>query len=93
MTGSGGWSYFSATRYMLGIRPDFEELVIDPCIPKEWSGFEADRVWRDTTYHIRVENQNGVMKGVKTLLLDGKKVNNILPQQPQTTHTVTVIMG
>jgi N,N'-diacetylchitobiose phosphorylase len=93
MTGSGGWSYFSATRYMLGIRPDFEELVIDPCIPDQWSDFEADRVWRDTTYHIRVENPDGVMKGVKTLLLDGKKVNHILPQQPQTTHTVTVIMG
>ncbi len=38
MTGSGGWAYFSATRYMLGIRPDFEHLTIDPCIPADWRG-------------------------------------------------------
>ena len=41
MTGSGGWAYLSATRYMLGIRPDFEHLTIDPCIPADWKEFSA----------------------------------------------------
>lgn len=58
MTGSGGWSYFSATRYMLGIRPDYDCLIIDPCIPADWEGFEVTRRWRGATYHIKVENKS-----------------------------------
>ena len=46
MTGSGGWSYYAATHYMLGIRPGFDSLTVDPCIPAEWDGFEAVRRWR-----------------------------------------------
>lgn len=46
MTGSGGWSYFSATKYMLGIRPDYDCLIIDPCIPADWEGFEVTGRWR-----------------------------------------------
>ena len=65
MTGSGGWAYFSATRYMLGIRPDFEHLTIDPCIPADWKEFSAVRRWRGAEYDIHVENPDGVMKGVK----------------------------
>lgn len=36
MTGSGGWAYFAATRFILGVRPQMDFLEIDPCIPKEW---------------------------------------------------------
>ena len=93
MTGSGGWAYFSATRYMLGIRPQFEELLIDPCIPAGWKEFSVRRKWRDAVFEIRVENPDGVMKGVKELYLDGEKANRILVQSPGTWHEVRVIMG
>lgn len=93
MTGSGGWSYFSATRYMLGIRPQFDCLEIDPCVPADWKGFEATRVWRGATFDITVENPDGVMKGVRKLELDGKEVEKIPPQSIGSKHKVTVIMG
>jgi cellobiose phosphorylase len=50
---------------MLGIRPDFDALVIDPCIPPDWKGFTVKRVWRGATYEIEVDNSAGVSKGVK----------------------------
>lgn len=93
MTGSGGWSYFSATRYMLGMRPQFEELVIDPCIPADWKEFSMQRIWRDAKFDIHVENPNGEMKGVKEIYLDGIKVDKIPVMEKGTTHKVTVIMG
>lgn len=93
MTGSGGWAYFSTTRYMLGIRPDFEHLTIDPCIPADWKEFSAVRRWRGAEYDIHVENPDGVMKGVRELYLDGEKVDRIPVMAQGSRHDVRVVMG
>lgn len=74
MTGSGGWAYFSATRYILGVRPGFENMVIDPCIPAEWDGFSMTRVWRGTRYDITVQNPKHGMAGVQSVMLDGVEI-------------------
>ena len=92
MTGSGGWSYFSATHYMLGIRPGFDELTVDPCIPKEWDGFRVQRVFRNARYNIEVRNESHSGHGVKQILLDGKEVSRIEPTEANTEHHVTVIL-
>lgn len=74
MTGSAGWSYYAATEYILGIKPDYDQLIVDPCIPADWKEFSVSRVWRGGTYDIRVTNPNGVTCGVKRILVDGKPV-------------------
>lgn len=71
MTGSAGWSYFAATQYILGVRPDFERLLVDPCIPREWGRFSVRRVWRGAVYDIEVENPDGVCRGVCAAWLGG----------------------
>ena len=93
MTGSGGWSYYSATAYMLGIRPDYDKLVVDPCIPKEWDGFKARRLWRGALYEIEVENPSHVSKGVRSLIVDGEKTDAIPALEAGSKACVKVIMG
>ena len=93
MTGSGGWSYFAATRYILGIRPQFDHLEIDPCIPADWKAFEATREWRGVEYRIQVENPEGVMKGVKEYWMDGVKVDRIPLAESGRVHEIKVVMG
>ncbi|MBI2429322.1 MAG: N,N'-diacetylchitobiose phosphorylase, partial [Ignavibacteriales bacterium] len=94
LTGSGGWNYIAATKWILGIRPQFNGLVIDPCIPKEWKGFEVVRKWRGATYKIIVKNTNNVEKGVSSILLNGKEhCGEIPPQQSGSMNVVEVIMG
>ncbi|MDD6324034.1 MAG: N,N'-diacetylchitobiose phosphorylase [Lachnospiraceae bacterium] len=93
MTGSGGWAYFAATHYMLGIRPEMDTLTVDPCIPPDWKGFTATRKWRGATYHITVENPKGVSKGVERLYVDGVASERISAQEPGTVHEIKVIMG
>lgn len=93
MTGSGGWSYFSATRYMLGIRPDFETLNINPCIPSDWKEFSVTRKWRGATYNIKVLNPHSVMKGVKTIKLNGEEVDAINVQLKGSINEVEVVLG
>ena len=70
------------TRWILGIRLSFEGLIIDPCIPSDWKGFEVTRRWRNVTYHITVRNPNGAQKGVRTVMLNGKPVRMPIPPQP-----------
>ncbi|MCR5719618.1 MAG: N,N'-diacetylchitobiose phosphorylase [Lachnospiraceae bacterium] len=93
MTGSGGWSYFSATEWILGIKPQLDCLMVDPCIPADWKSFEVDREWRGAKFHITVDNSAGVMKGVKSVKLDGKEVDKIPPCDRGTSHEVQVVMG
>ena len=94
MTGSGGWSYFAATRYLLGVRPQFSGLLIDPCVPASWRQFHINRVWRGAQYNITVQNPNGVEKGVADILCNGKRVAGLIPAQPAgSVNQVTVIMG
>ncbi len=79
MTSSAGWSYFAATQYILGTRPSFEELIVDPCIPAEWDGFSLERRWREGIYRIHVINPAHVQKGVKRICVDGRETKHIPP--------------
>lgn len=93
MTGTGGWAYFASTQYILGIRPGFNSLIVDPCIPHDWKGFSAVRIWRDAKYYINVQNPSGVCRGVKTILVNGCETDCI-PVQPAYSETIVeVIMG
>ena len=93
MTGSGGWAYFSATRYMLGIRPGYDELTVDPCIPNGWDGFYVQRVWRGGTYCITVTNPDHVSKGVKEITVNGEKADRIFPIPEGSRAEVRIVMG
>ena len=93
MTGSSGWAYFAATQYILGIRPDFDGLIVDPCIPGDWRAFSAVRRWRSAVYRIRVENPDGVQKGVKEIRMNGQPCRKLPPLPAGSTADVLVIMG
>ena len=94
MTGSGGWSYYAATRYILGVRPQFGGLLVDPCVPADWRTFTVTRVWRGAVYRIKVENPEGVEKGVGRIICNGQAVEGLIPVQPAgSVSQVTVTMG
>jgi cellobiose phosphorylase len=80
LSGTASWMYQASTKYILGIRPEYAGLRIDPCVPKLWDGFTARRTARGATYEITVRNPRGVSKGVSSLVVDGKKIEgNVVP--------------
>jgi N,N'-diacetylchitobiose phosphorylase len=93
MTGSGGWSYFAATQYILGIRPGFDRLIVDPCIPPEWDGFNAVRRFRGAEYRITVRNPQHVSKGIAQILINGEKKDRIPVIKSGESCQVEVILG
>lgn len=94
LTGTAAWFYTAATKYILGIRVGWDGLTVDPCVPADWRGFEVTRAWRGARYHIRVENPDGAMKGVRRLELDGAPVRGPIPVQAAgSEHQVRAVMG
>ncbi|MDD5495880.1 MAG: glycosyl transferase [Candidatus Omnitrophica bacterium] len=95
LTGTAAWNFVAIANHILGVRPDYEGLVIDPCIPKKWKGFKVRRIFRDATYDIDVRNPKGVNKGIKSVIVDGKKISgNIIPAfKDKKAHMVRVVMG
>lgn len=83
LTGAAAWNYVAVTQWILGIRPEYDGLRIDPCIPHLWDGFSVTRRFRGETLHIRVHNPDGVCSGVLRILVDGKAVaGNLVPPGP-----------
>jgi cyclic beta-1,2-glucan synthetase len=72
-TGSAGWMYRAGVEGILGIRREGDFLVVAPCIPDAWPGFEATVNVHSTRYEIRVESAAG--RGVTRALLDGVSVD------------------
>jgi cellobiose phosphorylase len=95
LTGAAAWAYFSATQYILGIRPELDGLRIDPCIPHSWKGFKARRQLRGKTIRIEVSNPQGVCRGVQSLTLNGSALpGNLIPaERLGEENVVVVIMG
>lgn len=74
LTGTASWMFYAATQYILGIRPEYDGLCIDPKIPSEWSGFEVVRNCRGTRCEISVKNN------AKALYVNGDKMSgNTVP--------------
>ena len=94
LTGSAGWNYTAVTKWILGIRPGFSGLTVDPCIPPEWDGFTVKRQWRGASYAITVENPDHASKGVRSITVNGQSVTGEVPiQLPGTSNTVRVVLG
>ena len=95
LTGAAAWAYYSATQYILGLRPELDDLRVDPCIPSSWPGFEATRRFRNTTIDIEVKNPEGVCRGVKKLTLNGVLLKgDLIPADRLLEHNaVEVVLG
>jgi cellobiose phosphorylase len=81
LTGTAAWNFVAISQWILGIRPDYDGLVIDPVIPQIWKEYQVVRKFRGVTYKINISR---VGKGDKLeLSIDGTPIEgNILKNIP-----------
>jgi cyclic beta-1,2-glucan synthetase len=95
-TGSAGWMYRAGLESMLGFRLRGPRLVVDPCIPRAWRGFEMVFRYRSARYDLVVENPQGVSRGVSSVEVDGVSLDgelSIMLVDDQKTHRVRIVLG
>lgn len=95
LTGTASWAYQAGLKYILGVRPEYDGLRLDPCVPSDWQRFSITRHFRGAEYTIQVENPDGVQKGVKTIRVDGDLLEGtLLPVFADgKVHQIEVVMG
>ncbi len=96
-TGSAGWMYRAGVEFILGIYPRGGDLFLDPCIPRDWPGFQVTYRHGAATYEIRFENPDHVSKGIRRIEMDGEAVDALVAmldlRDDGKKHQVKVVMG
>jgi cellobiose phosphorylase len=90
LTGTAAWNFVAITQWILGIRPELTGLRIDPVLPSDWPGFQAQRVFRGATYDITVRRGDEAH-----LVVDGERVDGtVVPAAaPGTTVRVEAVIS
>jgi cellobiose phosphorylase len=95
LTGTASWNFVAISQFILGIKPEYDGLMIDPAIPTKWDGYRVVREFRGDIFDITIKNPNHVSTGVAKLTVDGKEIDgNIIPvSKDGKRHIVEVILG
>lgn len=93
LTGTAAWMWYTVSEFILGIKPSYDGLTIDPCLPSSAKEYEVCRKFRGAEYIIKVKNPDGVNKGVRSLLVDGQRMEGNMVPFSEGKHTVEVVMG
>ena len=91
LTGTAAWAFVNISQAILGIKPHYNGLIIDPCVPEDLGEYRIERKFRGVKYTIIVHNTG---TGSKTLKVDGELIdgNLILHQQHKTHVTIELDM-
>ena len=76
LTGTAAWNWYAVSEYILGIKPDYDALVVNPCLPKSLGRYTVTRRFRGATYEITVVNKSGrgkLAKPVRLPLINGTR--------------------
>lgn len=75
VTGTSTWMYIAATEYILGIKPKFDALEINPVLPDSIKTVHVTRKFQGSTYEIDIINEG---KGSHKIYLDDKEIDGML---------------
>lgn len=89
LTGTAAWNWLCATQYILGVRPDYDNLIINPVLPAELTELNIVRRWRDAEYHIHITNN---ATGKISLTVDGEPLSGTAVPYSPGEHSVEVSM-
>ncbi len=95
-TGSAGWMYRAGLESILGFRLRGTRLVVDPCIPRAWPGFELVFRYGSARYDLVVENPRDASRGVSSVEVDGVSLDGDLSiglADDRKTHRIRIVLG
>ena len=93
LTGTAAWMWYTVSQFLLGVKPTYDGIEIDPCLPSDMKEYSVKRVLRGAEFDITIKNPDGVQKGVKSMTVDGVAVDGNIIKSTPGKHIIEVIMG
>ncbi|MFW5982233.1 MAG: GH36-type glycosyl hydrolase domain-containing protein [Halanaerobiaceae bacterium] len=95
LTGTAAWSFVAISQYILGVRADYDGLIVDPVIPQDWDSYKVYRCYRGKDFNIDVKNPDNVSTGIKEFKVNGELIegNKIPLDIMKEKNEVEVILG
>lgn len=82
-TASGQWLLYALVRYIYGLQPELDGLLLNPCLPPDWKDCLITKVFRGCTYNIHyTQKDNGACNRIEKLTVNGKMVDATKPIKP-----------
>lgn len=92
LTGTASTVMVGCVEGILGLRPDFGGLRLDPAISSDWKEFTMDKDFRGCHLHIVVKNPNGKESGVSKVTVNGSLMDgNYIPVDVLTEQTEVIV--
>lgn len=94
LTGTAPWMLLCGVQFILGVKPLFDGISIEPCIPSGWDGYEVKRRFRGSIYRFIVRNPDHVQARVSRVIVDGVKIRGtkVRDYRDGSEHTIEVTM-
>ncbi len=80
LTGTAAWNFYAVSQYLLGIRPGYDGLYIDPKLPAGIDSVAISRKFRGAVFNIKIHNH--ASKSLK-ITMDGKSITGKLLPSPE----------
>jgi cellobiose phosphorylase len=74
LTGTAAWNFVAVSQHLLGVRPSYDGLIVDPRIGAEVPEFTVTRVARGATYVIHVTTGSAAEVRVDGAAIEGNLV-------------------
>jgi cellobiose phosphorylase len=91
LTGAAAWNMVAISQWILGVRPEYDGLRIDPVVPRDWGEFSVRRRFRGAIYEITVRKPRGSGGRVVSLVVDGREVGGNLAPLPTSPGQIVVV--
>ena len=83
-TATGQWLMYAIVRYIYGLQPEFDGLLLKPCLPPAWKECCIAKKFRGCQYNIRyIQNGQGACNRISSVLVNGCAVDGSKPIKPQ----------
>lgn len=93
LSGTAAWMVVAVMQYIFGIKPEYDGLKIQPCIPDEWEKVTVKRRFRGTDYTIIIDNGAKAGNRVKEIKVKNAVIRNGCVSSGAKTAEITVITG
>jgi len=91
LTGTAAYNFYAVSQAILGIKPQFNGLMIDPCLPSHMKTVSVRRIFRGREYDITIQNNGGGEKRKVSLIVDGKALDGqVIPVSDEIEKTCIV---